>query len=129
MGKAIVYCQTCGKSLREEDFDRRRAFRQEHSNFCVECRPELKAAVSREPTPPPAPRRSVSERVPLARPPDAERPGSTARIGKAQDPPGRSAALLWIGIGIVVVLVALAAGIVLKPGETRGTPSTVVAPN
>jgi hypothetical protein len=128
MGKAIVYCQTCGKSLREEDFDRRRAFRQENSNFCVDCRPELKAAVSREPTPPPAPRRSVSERVPLARPPEAERPGSTARISKAQDPPGRSAALLWFAVGIVVVLVALAASIVLKPGEARETPSTVVAP-
>jgi hypothetical protein len=122
MGKAIVYCQACGKSLREEDFERRRAFRQENSNFCVECRPELAAAVPREPTPPSTPSRAVSDRV------TAPRPASTAKIPKLQESTRSPHTLLWISLGIVVVIVILTVVVLSTRGGTPETPTTVVTP-
>jgi len=128
MGKAIVYCQACGKSLREEDFDRRRAFRQENSNFCVECRPELAVAVSREPTPPSTPRRQISDRVTAGRPADGQRPGSTAKIPKLPESTKHPHAVLWISLGIVLVIVLLTAIVLSTRGETPQSPPPVVAP-
>jgi hypothetical protein len=123
MGKAI-YCQTCGKSLREEDFDRGRAFRQENSNFCADCRPELAATAPREPTPPSTARR------PALRPPDAEKPGSTAKLPKVQgqDTPERRKPLLWISAVVVAVVVVLAVIVVSTVGDIRETPPPFVAP-
>ncbi|HVE40157.1 MAG TPA: LamG domain-containing protein [Planctomycetota bacterium] len=125
MGKAIVYCQACGKSLREEDFERRRAFKQENNNFCVECRPELAAVVPREPTPPPTPTR----RAPL-RPPDGEKPGSTSKVPKIQAPetPPRRNPLLWISVAVVAALVVLAVIVLSTRGDIRESPTPHVVP-
>src|SRR5436190_22669046 len=104
MGKAIVYCQACDKSLREEDFERERAFKQENSNFCVDCRPELAAPVPREPTPPSTPRKPITDRLAALRPSEIERPGSNSRIAKVPESPEHRSSLLWVAIVLVVLI-------------------------
>ena len=39
MGREIVYCEGCGNSLREDDFDRGKARLLDNRPFCTECRP------------------------------------------------------------------------------------------
>src|SRR5689334_13420505 len=38
MGRPIVYCGMCGKSLKEDDFSKGRAHVVDNSSFCVTCR-------------------------------------------------------------------------------------------
>ncbi|MBI3855518.1 MAG: hypothetical protein HY293_07480 [Planctomycetes bacterium] len=38
MGKEIVYCGGCGKSLREDDFSRGKAHQVDHRPFCTDCK-------------------------------------------------------------------------------------------
>jgi hypothetical protein len=123
MGKAIVYCQTCGKNLREEDFDRGRAFKIDNRPYCADCRP---AAPDPEPAPSP-PRRSSSERIPAVRP-AKDRPGSTGRIPKAQAAPGQNPALLWISIAVLAAVVVLVAVLMSNRTEPREPLPPVVTP-
>lgn len=53
MGKPILYCGDCGRSLREEDFERGKAGHLNNSPFCLDCRPD---AVPPEPEVKSAPR-------------------------------------------------------------------------
>jgi hypothetical protein len=39
MGKEIVYCGDCGKSLREDDFAKGKAQELDHQPYCAECKP------------------------------------------------------------------------------------------
>ena len=39
MGKEIVYCSKCGRSLREEDFEKRRAQTVDNLAWCADCKP------------------------------------------------------------------------------------------
>lgn len=39
MGKEIVYCGDCGKSLREDDFSRGKAQHLDHRPYCIDCKP------------------------------------------------------------------------------------------
>ena len=41
MGKQILYCGDCGRSLRQEDFDRLKAGYLQNSPYCVECCPNV----------------------------------------------------------------------------------------
>jgi len=53
MGKPILYCGDCGRSLREEDFDRGKAGYVGPSPYCLSCRAD---AVPPEPEPEPGPK-------------------------------------------------------------------------
>ncbi|HEX7898074.1 MAG TPA: hypothetical protein VF950_09965 [Planctomycetota bacterium] len=91
MGRAIVYCGDCGRSLREDDFERGRAQTLDGQPYCSTCRALLPEAIP------------ASSR---ARPRDASS-GSTRRVvvvppGPLRRPPG-----LWVGVG------ALAGGVLL----------------
>jgi hypothetical protein len=44
MGKEIVYCGDCGKSLREDDFSRGKAHHIDHRPYCIECKTPVAAA-------------------------------------------------------------------------------------
>ena len=46
MGKEIVYCGECGKSLREDDFSRGKAHHIDHRPYCLECKTPVAAAPS-----------------------------------------------------------------------------------
>src|SRR6185295_3987987 len=39
MGKEIVYCGDCGKSLREDDFAKGKAQHLDHRPYCTGCKP------------------------------------------------------------------------------------------
>jgi hypothetical protein len=52
VGKPILYCGDCGRSLREEDFDRRKAGYVQNAPFCLSCRPD--AVPPERPAPPPS---------------------------------------------------------------------------
>src|SRR5438105_1779673 len=118
MGKAIVYCQTCGNSLYEDDFDRGRASRIDNRPYCAACRPATTPVPEKPPAPPPVlppspppppppppPRRAISDRIPIVRPP------STARIPKSTVAPRSNSALLWIIVIVGFVAAGVAAGI------------------
>jgi hypothetical protein len=72
MGRPIVSCQGCGKSLREEEFDRGRAYTIDNRPVCIECRPApaaRKASSQRIPIPPLTPRRAMHVVAPAKLPP------------------------------------------------------------
>ena len=111
MGREIVYCESCGDRLTEDDFTRGKA--QDHGGrpFCSGCRP----VVEETPAPPPeknatdrrlagtastSRRRKVTERVPFAQPPPA---------APAPRPDGSSNVGLFVGIGLAVTVILIVA--------------------
>ena len=104
MGRQIVYCEGCGNSLREDDFDRGKARLVDNRPFCTECRPFKEGE---EP-----PRRSSSGRVP-AQPP--MRKNATERVPVVNPPPRRPSAgpaasspiPIIAGVGGVALLVLI----------------------
>jgi hypothetical protein len=114
MGRPIVYCDVCGKLLREDDFTRGKAHEVDHRNFCVECRPLPAAPVS-----PgrafPSPRKSSSGQIPTATP----RAGSKSAIPVTVPPPASKTGLLLGlaagGLLLVGIVVALASSSPRKP--------------
>jgi hypothetical protein len=117
MGKAIVYCQICGRSLYEDDFDRGKASRLQNRPYCAECRPEGLPA----PVPPaPPPRRTSSDRIPVFRPPPGDRPPSTTRLKKIPVRRRSSPALLWGSL----LFIAIAAGVGLTVAVAGKAPAS-----
>src|SRR6185295_13850892 len=47
MGKPIQYCGDCGRSLREDDFDRKKAGYLGNLPYCLDCRPDATAPETR----------------------------------------------------------------------------------
>jgi hypothetical protein len=125
MGKRIVYCGGCGKSLLEDDFGRGKASIVDDRPYCSDCRP---AGIKAEtPAPPPArvtppPQKIATSRLPVP-PPTQRRTASPA--------PSRQA--LWAGAGVglavlVILAVALASGGPKKPPEPPPPPPSTAAP-
>src|SRR5688572_17077061 len=84
MGRQIVYCEGCGNSLREDDFDRGKARLVDNRPFCTECRPfkdgeepPKRSSSGRVPAQPPA-RKNATERVPIVGPPPRRPPAGPA---------------------------------------------------
>jgi len=124
MGRPVVYCDKCGRMLREDDFDRGQAHLFENRSFCIQCRP-----LESIPLPPPPPR---------APPPTTPKPFkqvSSTRIPRAASgeyrqvphetlpppppPPDSSRGPLVIGIVIAVIVVAVL-GLMMSGGRTSG---------
>lgn len=80
MGRQIVYCEGCGNSLREDDFDRGKARILDNRPFCTACRPFKEGEAES------APRRSSSGKVPAPPP----RKTSTGAIPIVPAPPRRA---------------------------------------
>lgn len=97
MGKGIVYCQGCGCSLRDDDFERRRAGMHENRPYCAHCRtPEAL------PPPEPAPQargRSTARILKAPPPPTARRP--------APAPDSRKTLILGGGLAALAVIILL----------------------
>lgn len=111
MGKPILYCSDCGRSLREEDFDRGRAGHQDNRPFCVECRPSVRPATGAPP-----PKAVVPERTPS---------GGHRRLRSRAGAPGVPVALAAAGGGLLMIL--LVAGLA-GSGRKPGPPSAANAP-
>ena len=111
MGRAIVYCGDCGRSLREDDFERGRAHAIDGQPYCSTCRARVPEAVT-------APAEAVAARV---RPRDGPS-GSTRRIvvlppGPIQRPLG-----LWVGVGASALAGAGILILLLSGGGRRPPP-------
>ncbi len=107
MGREIVYCEGCGISLREVDFEKGKAREIDHRNYCVACRP-AEAAV-----PKPAATKGSTPRHPV--------PASTTPRRPTPTVPAKSNAGLIAGAvagGIVLVLLIIVAASSGRPRET-----------
>jgi hypothetical protein len=120
MGREIVYCEGCGNSLREDDFERGRARLIDNRPFCTECRPFKEGEG-------PPPRRVSSGKIPAPPPPSPPRKTSTGNIPILRDPARRPASAasakpsnplpIIVGVGAVVFIVILFA--VTQGGSKR----------
>jgi len=108
MGKPIVYCGGCGKSLREEEFVKGRAQLIDNSPFCGVCRPVT------SPPPPPSSKKLVTA------PPSPVATLAPPRRTEAAPSPPRS--LYISGVLVACLVVALIWGALRDPGSAP-TPS------
>lgn len=117
MGKSIVYCDGCGKSLPEDEFNRGKAHFVEERPYCTACKPLPEAPPPK--TPPSLPKKIATSRISL---PPA---GSTRRIPVLPPGPARRSSartVAWAaGAGALLVLVLVLA---LSGGSSRPSPPT-----
>jgi len=117
MGRSIVYCDKCGKLLREEDFRQGKAVVADNRNFCIGCLP-----AGATPNLPPAAKKASSSRIPKQPAPEyitssrlPKQPQHQSRSIPVQPPPpaaegaGSNARVIGIAIaGVVLAGVAIA---------------------
>ncbi len=125
MGRPIVYCGICGKSLREEDFSKGRAHVVDNASYCTGCR------IVPEPLAAPAPR--ASPPTPVAPKPSGASskslPSSTPRRAHAPVPEQSSSLGLVIGIGIVVIAILVLVVILMSSGSPPAPPPALPTTN
>lgn len=121
MGKEIVYCGGCGKSLREEEFEKGRAHVHENQPYCVTCRPAPAAAAA-------AALPSLTPRggTPVARGPAHDRtplpfPATTRRL-QAASGSGSSRAPLLVGAGLAALALVILIILLLSGGSPSEPP-------
>src|SRR5437016_6235341 len=98
MGRAISYCYKCSSRVREEDFDRGKAFVVGDRVACAACAPEMTKGV-----PPPSPPKKSAES-------SAKHPRITASMlaASSPSPSPRVPIGVWLagGAGVLALLVA-----------------------
>lgn len=112
MGRPIVYCGSCGKSLREEEFTKGRAHLLDNTPFCSTCRP-LPAAATAAPSASSSSSTSRSSWTPATRRREASASG------------GQTSKTLAGGALLAALAVVVAIGVTLHGG---GTPSPAPRP-
>src|SRR5436190_1422552 len=136
MGRSIVYCDKCGKLLREEEFRQGKAVVADNRSYCNACKP----AGSSPSLPPPFSKKASSSRIPKQPAADSI---SSSRVPKQSQqqsrsipvqstphsPEGAGSNARVIGIGIAGVVLAVAAVAALFSGgkEPRKTAEPVAA--
>lgn len=105
MGKPILYCGDCGRSLREEDFERRKAGYLGNLPYCLACRPDAAVPETRS----------------------APSTGSTARLRPIAGAVPFRALLAspskGLSVGVVSAIAVAAVLIVLVVASSSGPPS------
>ncbi len=119
VGKAIVYCGDCGRSLRDDDFEHRRAGHLDGRPFCAECRPQPAPEDPR-----PLSGSSARLRALVEHPPTARSSSSTRRAVSASAP-GASARGLWLGLGGAAALLAI---VIVASSSSRPSPPPAEPP-
>jgi len=116
MGRPIVYCGICGKSLKDEDFSRGRAHLVDNAPFCTTCRivPEPLPQPVRPAPPPPAPKPAASSKSLVS---------GTPRYHTPSPPqPESSSTGLVIGIAVVVFALIVLVVILMNSGGPSAPP-------
>jgi hypothetical protein len=127
MGREIVYCEGCGNSLREDDFERGKARTIDNRPFCIECRP-LKAGDAEPPR-----RKKSSSQIPAAPP----RKTSTGAIPIVAAPARRPAPATKqsnplpviagvVGVVFIVLIFAITGGSTRRPAPPEPAPPPLV---
>jgi hypothetical protein len=127
MGRPIVYCGICGKSLKEDDFSKGKAHLVDNAPYCVTCRivPEPLPRPGQPPTPKPGPP------APPAKPPAPAKtlPSSTPRHHSAAPPASGSLSTgLVVGILVAVIVLLVIVVIVLSNGGPSAPAPETPAP-
>jgi hypothetical protein len=121
MGRPIVYCAICGKSLREEDFSKGKAHVVDNASYCTDCRivpqpiPRPAPAARPTPVPPPnipKPSGASSKSLPTATPRRAHVPVADESSSKG----------LLIGIVLVVVAIVVLVLVLMSSGGPPAAP-------
>lgn len=127
MGREIVYCEGCGVSLREADFQKGKACEVENRPYCTPCAP---VSASPPPTPvqappPPLTPRGAGKKVSTSRIPS--QPGPTPRRAMPAAAPPKSNTTVIVGavVGGIVLLILL---VVAATGKPKPPPPKVEAP-
>jgi hypothetical protein len=115
MGKPIVYCDSCGERLRDEDFAKGKAFTRENRNYCLAHRPS--GAVAAVP--------GSSARIPVS----ALTPRRAMSAAPSKPPP--KSPWPWVaggaGLGLAILLAALTASDG-RPPEPEPAPAPAPRP-
>lgn len=102
MGRPIVYCASCGKSLQEHEFEKRLASIIDDRPYCAVCRTPP-APEGEKSTParlsPPSQRKIATARIPVS-------PSTARRVGKPASKVPLFAGLAAGGVALVILLVA-----------------------
>lgn len=117
MGRQVVYCDKCGRMLREDDFDRGKAHTVENRSFCIECRPMEAAPPPLLPPITPKAFKHVSS-TRIARPPSGETPRQAFESAPHPRPPSR--APLFVGVAVAAVALIVVAAVLLSGGRRGG---------
>jgi len=120
MGRSIVYCDKCGKLLKEEDFHHGKASTADNRSYCATCRPTgTSTALPKVPVAPhistsrlPKQPAQESRRIPIA--PSAPPPPPA--------PPKSNLPLILGGVAAGVVVLSLAAAMMSRPGPPPKKP-------
>jgi hypothetical protein len=113
LGQEIVHCSVCGNRLRSIDFEKGEALRINYTAYCRKCAP---AGATPDPAPAPAPQLAADSTRKI-------KVGSTARIPLATAPESsRSPGLIWGGVGLAVLILAVAALLMSSSGERHAEP-------
>lgn len=113
MGREIVYCEACGLSLRESDFEKGKACEVDNRPYCTACAPFKPAAAPR----PDSPRAGTRKAMPSV----------TPRAAMSAVPRGRTHPMLVPGIvgGAILLLLLIA---LAGTGDSARSPSPVETP-
>jgi hypothetical protein len=121
MGKPIVYCVNCGRSLREDDFLRRQAWMLDNRPWCATCKPLPAEA-------PVTPGRAF----PARRPSSGQVPAATPRRPLPTSRPASKAPLLigaaFAAAAAVVLAILMSGGGPPPPPPARAAAKAVVEP-
>ncbi len=120
MGRPVVYCDMCGRMLREEEFDRGKAHTVENRSFCIECRPmEASAAPPLlSPLTPKSFKQISSTRI--ARLPTGHTPREPMELPSLPSARAPSRAPLFAGIAVGAIVLVILAGVLLSGGGKGG---------
>jgi hypothetical protein len=109
MGKPIVYCGACGRSLREADFEKGQAHIADSQPYCVKCRPmEAPAA----PKPSPQALGTATSHVPRA---------TLSEHPRGEQASSSSALFIGLGVGVAAVLAVI---VLASSGGTKSRSSS-----
>lgn len=127
MGRPIVYCEGCGNSLREADFERGKAHEHDNRPFCTDCKPlpaDARKASQKVPAPTPSrtaapagpPRKKATGSIPVATPAQPRRAVAAA--------PSSNAPLIIVGvIAAVIFLIVIVAVANRRPRAASAPPA------
>ena len=131
MGRPIVYCGICGRSLKEDDFSKGKAHLVDNAPYCTDCRivPEPIAPPPRPGANPPTPRPAPTPVIPKPSGVSSRSlPSGTPRRGEPAVQDESNSIAVVVGIGVAVLAILILVAIALSGRDPMPTPERTPAP-